>query len=189
MNKKGLSKLVAFLIILCLILVAIIIILLFFIFGGKDYSLNYEEKFASGELVNPIENLSFEQAIQEFDAGFVLYILYSIKAYNLHTSPFSSDKPKIEFNIDEEIYNAVVNSGEIIVGDGGIEEEDIVVITTKEEGVKMLQNKNYIEESFQSGKSTFEIVAGKTELASKGYLEIYSTLTGKTITGFIIGDF
>ncbi len=92
MNKKGLSKLIAFLIILCLLLIAIIFILIIILFGGKDYSLEYKEKFASGELVNPVENLSVEQAIQKFDASFVLYILYSIKAYNLHASAFRDRK-------------------------------------------------------------------------------------------------
>jgi len=48
----------------------------------------------------------------------------------------------------------------------------------------MLQNKDYISESFQSGASKMEMVAGKTELASKGYLEIYTGITGKSITGF-----
>ena len=53
---------------------------------------------------------------------------------------------------------------------------------------QMIQNKEYIEQSFQEEKSTIEAVSDKTVLATKGYLELYTELTGKSITGaFIFG--
>ena len=45
----------------------------------------------------------------------------------------------------------------------------------------------YIKESFSSGKSEFELVANKATLFSKGYLSLYKDLTGKGITGSVIG--
>ncbi len=47
--------------------------------------------------MNPAEGLSVEQAIVEFDESFVYYLLFNIKAYNLHNPPLSSAEPRIEF--------------------------------------------------------------------------------------------
>jgi hypothetical protein len=129
-------------------------------------------------LVNPTEGLSFEEAVAQFDENFVYYLLVSIGAGELHTPIFSSDTPKILFYIDDEVYNAEVEDGRILVERGEIEEEDIIIRTSKEEGVKMVMNSNYVSESFASGGSSFELVADNLELAGKGYLGIYSALGG-----------
>ena len=58
-----------------------------------------------------------------------------------------------------------------------IEGEDIIIRTSKEEGAKMVLDRDYIKESFRSGQSSAELVAGKLELAAKGYLKIYDELS------------
>ena len=72
---------------------------------------------------------------------------------------------------------------------GEIEEEDVIIRTSKQEAAKMMKNEAYVEQSFEVGGSSLEMVAGKTELAAKGYLGLYSAMTGKTITGEIISGF
>jgi hypothetical protein len=44
----------------------------------------------------------------------------------------------------------------------------------------MVRTGNYISESFSSGKSEMELISGKIELGSKGYLKIYNSLTGES---------
>lgn len=179
------------LLILAVILIIVLIfigILLYLLYSGRDYSDNYLKKEASGEIINPAKNMSHGQAIGNFDESFVYYVLYSLKAYNLHPAPFSDEKPKMEFVIGEDTYNAIINEGEIIVAKGPIDGEDIVIQTSKEEIVKMLEDEDYIRDSFNSGGSTLTLVAGKTELAGKGYINLYTGISGKSIVGFLIFD-
>jgi len=188
MDKKGFNN--TFGIILVAVLFLVMGFLMAFIFlGSTNYDKVYEEKITSGEIINPVKNLTTEEAIQRFDEDFVYYLLYSIKAYNLHTPFFNSEVPEIEFQINDDIYNAVIYDGEIIVSEGKINEEDIIIHTSKTEAVKMIQDVDYIDESFQNGDSSIEMVAEKIELFSKGYLEFYEDLTGEGITGFIIRSF
>ena len=127
---------------------------------------------------NPVEGLSDEQAAAKFDEGFVSYLLYSIGAGKLHNPPFSSNTPKIVFFIDDDIFNAEVKNGGIVVKKGNINDADIMIITSKEEGVKMLRDRNYVVKSFSDGKSSFSALADKLSLLSKGYLDMYNKLTG-----------
>lgn len=137
-------------------------------------------------LRNPAFGLTDEQAVAEFNESFVLYLLYSIKAYNLHNVPLTSNYPKIEIDVGDEIFSATVKKGVISVSLGEILNEDAVIKTTKEEAVKMLRDKSYVVKSFNDGKSGIELVADKTTLFAKGYLNMYNELTGKSITGDII---
>ncbi len=192
MDKKGLGGII-WLIVLVILILFVASIIIFVLFGGKNYDKIYEEKISSGILSNPLirnsstgETFTVEESVERFDESFVYYILYSIKAYNLHDSFFDSEKPKIEFYIEDEIYNAIIEKGDIKVSKGEMLEEDIIIRTSKIEAVKMIQDKTYCEKSFQLGESSIEMIASKTELASKGYLEIYTSLTGSSITGFFI---
>ena len=155
----------------------------YFSLSGSDYSASYSDKIESREIVNPASGLSLEEAVAQFDESFVYYLAVSIGAYNLHNPPLSSNKPKIEIFVDEEIYNIVVRKGEIEVGRGGIEGEDIVIRTSVEEAVKMVQDREYVRESFLAGRSSIELVAEKSTLFAKGYLSLYTELTGESITG------
>jgi hypothetical protein len=131
-------------------------------------------QFAS--LTNPVSGLNESEAVLQFNESFVYYMLYSINAQNLRN-------PKIKFVIDNDVFSAVSNNGGLVVSKTDMPEEDIIIRTTKNEAVKMLRDKTYIATSFSDGKSSLEMVAGKVTLFSKGYLDLYKELTGKSITG------
>ena len=180
MNKKGTWGLWV-----SVILVIILILLIFFyftLFSPRN------EKLYSGDkaLVNPISGLSHEEAISQFNESFITYLLYEIKAYNLHNPPLSGDTPKILVFVGDDSYGAEIDAGSIYVHKGGIEGQDIIIRTSKEESVNMLSNEDYVKESFQNGKSNIELAASKSVLFGKGYLSLYEQLTGKSVTGSVI---
>lgn len=165
-------------------LVAALIIAIFFYFAL--FKPQNAGAYHGASIANPALNLTMQEAIQKFDESFVFYLLYSIKAYNLHNPPLSRDTPKIEIIVGNDAYNAAVSKGIISVNKGAINNEDIVIRTTKEEAVKMVKDKNYVTQSFDEGKSTIELIAGKTKLFAKGYLNMYTELTGKSVTGNVM---
>lgn len=155
------------------ILTIVIVFGYLFFFSGNE-----RESSSSGvQLANPAASLSLEEAVAQFNESFVYYLLYSIGANKLHRVPLGSEDPKLEIVVSNDIYSAVVNNGKIKVSKVAIENGDIVIKTTKEEAVKMMNDRNYIEKSFKSGNSGIELVAGKTSLFAKGYLSIYEELT------------
>jgi len=166
MNKRGLSKvLIIFLIIFATILVAALAIFayLFFSTGGGE----------TITIPNPITNLSDQEAAEQFNETFVRYLMYSIGAHNLHNPLFSSDTPKLEIHVSEDIYNAEVIKGTISVHRGEIPEKDIILTTTRAEAVQMMKTVSNVKPSFEEGRSTIDLVVGEIKLASKGYLKIY----------------
>jgi len=169
--------------------ISIILVVLFIVFLFLYLALfnsNNEGVYMGRVIENPVLSLSDEQALLDFDESFVFYLLYNMKAYNLHNPPLSSDYPKIELDVGGEIFSASVKKGLVSVTDVQILNKDIIIRTTKEEAVKMIRDKDYILQSFGDGKSTIEFVAGKTILFAKGYLNFYNSLTGKSITGNLI---
>ena len=166
------------------VLIVVLVVALFLYFALKGP--NYDDLYSGEILPNPAEGLSVEEAVAQFDESFVYYLLVSIKAYNLHDPPLSDNKPKIEFLIDSDVYNAVVDDGEILVERGQIDNEDMTISTTTEEAVLMVQDENYIQESFISERSWAELKAEKSTLFAKGYLGLYTELTGQSITGGVV---
>ena len=177
-KKKHIKKFIFGIIILLIVVLGLAYYLVFFnneFFGVKKSSSGGSDYKS---IKNPVEELSDEQAVANFDEGFVSYLLYSIGTGKLHNPPFSSKTPKIVFFIDDNIFNAEIISGGIIVKMGNMNNADIMIITSKEEGVKMLRDRNYVVKSFSDGKSSFSALADKLTLFSKGYLDIYNKLTG-----------
>ena len=160
--------------------VILLVIALFLYFALFEQ--NSEKLYEIRSVVNPVGDLSLEEAVNLFNESFVYYFLYQVKAYNLHNPPLSSRKPGINFVIDDEEYNAVIAKGNIIVNSGNLDNSDIVIRTSKEEAVKIIKNKGYIQESFGSGRSEIDLIASKSELFAKGYLNLYNEITGKSIT-------
>ena len=185
MNTKGKSHLF---LIISVLLVVVLIIVMFYYFAlrAPDYTSLYENRIKSGELVNPIEGKSIEEAIADFDDSFVYYLLYTIKAYNLHNPPLSSDSPKIEIYVEDEIYNAKIVKGNILVKRGAIDEEDISITTSRKEAVNMIKTKDYVKQSFKDKESTIELKAEKSILFAKGYLNFYNEISGESVTGNVI---
>ena len=171
--KKSWRKVTVISILILLILIIISGVIFYSLFFNSSYNGRGNGKV----LENPAKGLSLKEAIEKFDESFVIYLLVNIGAYNLHPPIFGSDTPKIEFRIGDDVYNAEIVNGRIGVGRGEIDVEDIIIWTNKNEAVKMVMDKDYIDDSFISGESSIELVAGKIELASKGYLQIYSQLS------------
>ncbi len=120
-----------------------------------------------------IQETSDEEAILMFDESFVEYILHNIGASKLHNPPLSSNTPKIEFDFEGELYSAEIVDGKIKVSKDKLENPDIRISTNKAEVVKMIKDSTYVETSFTNGNSNIELIASKTTLFSKGYLEMY----------------
>lgn len=173
MNKRG-SKAIWISLIIIVVLLMITGLIYYFLIGNKVNS--------GGQTIileNPASGLTAEEAVAQFNESFVLYLLYSIGANKLHNPFLSSDKPKIEIYVSDDGYNAIVDDY-IKVGKGEINGEDIRIRTSKEEAVKMMNDKQYVAKSFQEGNSSIELVASKAKLFSKGYLGLYDELTGKS---------
>ncbi len=176
-GKRGKKKFVIILIIFILLVGAVAGSAYYFIFDDRKSLGIYSDGAGGRELENPAAGLSLEEAVAKFDESFVYYLLVSIGAYNLHNLPFSSNEPKIEISVDSDIYSARIVDGSIRISEGGVSERDIVLRTTKEEAIKMMNDRNYVVESFRNGKSEIELIAGELELFSKGYLELYDELS------------
>ena len=179
MNKRG--NWVLLVSIGFLILLVIALFLYFTLFKQNNEKL-YEAK----SIINPVANLSLEEAVNSFNESFIYYFIYEVKAYNLHNPPLSSNKPKINFVIDDKRYNAVITKGNIAVSSGNLDNGDIVIKMSREEAVKILKNKEYIQESFSSGRSEIVLIASKSELFAKGYLNLYNEIIGNDITGNVV---
>ena len=175
-NKKRSSKII--------ILVIFILLILAFIGAGGIYYFLFsngkeESKIEGGGKVlnNPAKGLSLEEAVEKFNDEYIKFLLVAIKAGNLHNPPFSSDIPKIEISLGEEIYHGTVTDNKISVGKGQIEDEDIILYSSREEIVKIMKDKDYVKNSFENGLASIELKTDKLELYSKGYLDIYDELS------------
>jgi len=169
------------------VLVITLVVIIILIFLGIGIGIYYvfegfgrDSGGSSGHssLVNPVENLTDEEAAVKFDESFVRYLLISIGAYKLHNPPLSKNTPKIEIHVDELVFNAEVRDSKIYIEKGEIGNEDVIIRTSREEGVKMMRDKKNVVDSFSSGMSSMELVSGKAVLLAKGYLKIYEELTG-----------
>ena len=100
---------------------------LYFALSGPDYGRYYKALKDSGQIQDPAEGMSLEEAAAAFDERFVYYLLFSIEAYNLHNPPLSQDKPRILLLVGDKIFNAAIDSGKIIVGGGDITDEDVIM--------------------------------------------------------------
>jgi len=159
------------------------IVLALLIAGLYGYKAMKKDERKMITLSNPASGLSVEEAASKFNESFVLYLLASIGAQDLHKTPLGNEKPKIEIKVDEKFYGAVVDDGAIGVFSGNADGKDILITTTALEAVKMMNSRDYIAESFKAGNSRIQLSAGKATLFGKGYLSLYQKLTGESITG------
>jgi hypothetical protein len=181
MNKKGVAKWLKVILIILLIiaiLLAIAVLVLLIIRMQEPSKPNSgQDPIERGK--NPVEDLTDQEAEEKLNKTFVRYLLYEIKADELHNPPLSSDTPKINIDITDLDFGAEIVDGSITVKENPLPTADIKIITTRKEAIKMLRNKNHIAESFNSGASQIELLASKTKLFSKGYLDLYTELTGQ----------
>ncbi len=160
------------------IIIFVVVIVASVFLGMLIYYFFTNSKYNQIILENPIVNLSDEEAIAFFNENYIRYLLYSIDADELRAVPLTSNNPKIEVHVNEDIFNAEVQHGSVLISHGEITGKDIVIRTNKEEVVKMLRDKKYITESFNSGLSQVELIASEKTLFAKGYLKLYDKIKG-----------
>lgn len=172
---------------------------------GPNYDKEYEKRIEAGEFEKPKiklvvkeknltassvkTNISIaqEEVIlgesnqESFDSlkEIAEYSAVQSKAYNLHAPLFTQNYPKIEIHVEDNTFGATIIDGEIEITTGSLTEEDIVVYTTAEEINKIVEDISYAKESYENGDTTIKIKSSKTELALKGYLNLYNELNKK----------
>ena len=174
--------------ILGIALILLMILMMFFYFATASPS----KPRAGTEIQNPIQGLTNEEAILQFSEEYINYLVFAIGGWKLHNPPLSDDTPKIKVIVDEEIYFSEIVNGEIKTERKEIEDEDIIIRATKQEivnAIKSLDMENYIKQSVEDGKTSLELRASYTTLFSKGYLNLYKDVTGKSFTGSVVRIF
>ena len=116
----------------------------------------------------------------------VNYLSIVLKLYNLHEIPFTSITPKVQVEIDENIYYAEISEGNIIIKEGKAENPEITIKTTNEEVFKIIENKDYAQESIASGNTNIEVTKDYFVLFSKGYLKLYNEFNDWNLTSKVI---
>ncbi len=123
------------------------------------------------------------QGVLEFNEDYINYILVALGVGYLHKSPLF-ENPWIEFNLGDEVWNSEIVKGMPNSKKGVVENEDLEVSISKEEAVYSLLSNNieqFMKDSVANGNTQIKMIAGKTKLFSKGYLEMYKELTGEEI--------
>ena len=124
-----------------------------------------------------------EEGVIEFNEDYINYILVALGTGYLHKSPLF-ENPLIEFDLGGDIWNSEITGGMLNSKRGSIDNEDLKISISKEEAVEALLADNieeFMKESVKNGNTKIEMIAGKAELFSKGYLEMYKQLTGNEI--------
>ncbi len=119
-----------------------------------------------------------QAGLEEFNEEYINYILLSSGVGSLHKSIIGGN-PAIELVIDGELWSSKIDDGFLITEQSQIDSEDFRITISKEEIVKALLSPNpqdYLRNSLNSGNIQAELVAGKVELLSKGYLDMYNKL-------------
>ncbi len=168
-----------------MVLLLILALFLYFSLAQSTKDTAYVHELAGG-MVNPVLTLSDAEATLQFDSSYVKYLLYAIGAHRLHAPPLSSDDPRLAVVLDGVNYSAYVHQGAITVSLDPVMNPDVIIYTTRAELVMMLRDETYVQTAFRSGSARIVLVASKTTLFGKGYLQLYTALTGKSITGNVI---
>lgn len=180
--------------IISIIVFLIILVLVIIFFTGAFMQKSEKIEFV---LENPLKNIVFantvegrvdknavvEEGIKEFNEQYINYILAALGVGNLHKSIIYGN-PLIEFSLDEEVWNSELEADRLKTGRGAIDKEDLRILVSKKEAVEALLSSNireFMKNSVANGNTKIEMVAGKLELASKGYLAMYKELTGEEI--------
>jgi len=183
-----------FLKIFFIFLVIIIILVAVYILGFYSRE---EKNIVNIVLENPMENIVYantnsegkvnqeeviKEAVLEFNEKYINYLIAAFGASKLSKSPIGYGNPVLELNLDGEIWSSEIIKGAPNTIKAGNDNKDLIIILSKEEAVRALLSqdiKQFLKDSVNNGDTKLEIVAGKVELASKGYLAMYKEITGK----------
>ncbi|MFA5071365.1 MAG: hypothetical protein WC511_03290 [Candidatus Pacearchaeota archaeon] len=102
----------------------------------------------------------------------------SLNLEGIHSIPYLGMNPVIQIYIEENDY--FVNSyylevidGAVAINDGLVKDKDIIIWTTEEEILKVMENQTYIKESLVSGRTSIEKASSDFVLFSKGYPDLF----------------
>jgi len=179
-------------------IILVVVFLVLAILGGM-FILGF---FSGGKteiiLVNPLKDIVvantnevgevdvaavFAQGVLEFDENYINYLLVALGVGNLHKSLLYGN-PFIEFNLGDETWSSELVKGALNTKKQFIENEDLIIIISKEEAVRALLSPNieqFMKDSVDNGGTQIEMISGKTELFTKGYLDMYTQLTGEVV--------
>ena len=121
------------------------------------------------------------EGVMNFNVDYINYIMAALGVGKLHKSLIGYGNPVIEMNLNDEVWNSELKDGGLYSLQGDSDDEDLRVIMTKEEAVKALLSSDiagFMKNSVTEGNTKIEMIAGKIELGSKGYLEMYDGLSG-----------
>ena len=144
-----------------------------------------------------------KEGVLNFDQTYINYLFSALGTSYLHKSLFGYGNPKIELVMDsgeskfspdstnpndnsqgfadDETWNSELGDVNNIQKTAS-DDPDIRVRMSKEEAVRALLStdiKQYMKDDVSNGKVQIEMIAGKVELYSKGYLDMYKALTGE----------
>ncbi len=174
---------------LVILIILLVILVGYFIFNKTDNNGNPENTIV---LQNPLVgivvantvngNVNQEAVIREgvlkFNETYIVYLLVAMEISDLHKSNIGYGNPKIEIILDEEDWNCELGSN-FLTKKGKSDDPDIRILMSKENAVKALMSsdiKQFMKNLVSNGKVQIEMVAGKVELLSKGYLEMSKNL-------------
>ncbi len=190
-KKRNYTKIIVTLIVLLIILVLSVLSFVMYKYvlpnfqlgGSSEEGSNYPNPMNS--LINSGKNKTelVLEGEQSFNESYINYVLFSMGAWNLHSTILSGNLPKIEVQVDET-YSSEIIKGEIFTSLGEIEDEDIVIVTEKKEIIEAILSEDigeYMKDSVRNKRTEIQMVAGYTELYGKGYLEMYGELTGESV--------
>jgi len=105
-------------------------------------------------------------------------LVTSLKLYTVHEIPYTGIIPKIQIYITENThfvnsYYLEITRGDVIIRNGETNEKDIIIRTTEEEVLKIVDNGDYMKESLSSGKTIVEKATSDFVLFTKGYPDIF----------------
>ncbi len=121
------------------------------------------------------------QGILEFDEDYINYILVALGVGYLHKSPLF-ENPWIEFVLGDEVWSSEIIKGMPNSEKREIDNEDLRISISKQEAVRALLSSDieqFMKDSVAGGRTGIEMIAGKAELFSKGYLKMYDELIGE----------
>jgi hypothetical protein len=122
------------------------------------------------------KNVSIEEI--EITPEFITFILNEIGAWQLHKNPLTFEKPSLNFNVDGEKFNSIIDNG-IVTTRGTHNGADIEFLTSKKEVIDVITSQNpkkVVKEFVNSEKIKISILASQSQLFAKGYKNFYDSI-------------
>lgn len=125
-----------------------------------------------------------QEGITEFDQDYINYLLAALGVNSLHKSLVGYGNPVVEFSVEGETWSSEIDNGGLLTQKSPAQDPDLRILISRQEAVQALLSPNiegFMKESVYNGNTQIELVSGKIELGSKGYLKMYTDLTGEEV--------